>query len=251
MTDQITIEGLEAACRELVSVRKTNLGLEIQLPVIYPSGDLVTVVVAPFEGGFMVHDGGFAAMLLANHGVNLTSNSRAKIDVLSRHYGCLFLHDRMQKSASYDQLPLAVSVVANASRTIGDQILAEGRRQPLFSFRQEVIEKVKEFMGAQRVRENEEVIGKSGSSYRVGATILDKRQAEPVAFVEAVKDREGVDKRFREFFDISQVEEDQPELIVLYDDKASLQPGDLLVLQNVSNVVRFSDVKARLEQFNE
>lgn len=238
-------KSLEAACRQLIRVQRSNLGLEVQLPVIYPGGDLATVVVTQENGKTIVHDGGFAAMSLATAGVALTSKLRVHVAALSKHYHCEFLNDRMVKVASADELPLVVAVVANASRTIAD-LLLQTRAQPLFNFRQEVIDRVKEYVGAQRVRENETVTGKSGTQYQIGAVVLDETLSSPVAYVEAVKDAEGVNKRFREFYDISQLRlGPEPDRIVMYDDTANLRQGDLLILQDVSNVVRLSDAEAR------
>ncbi len=239
---------LEAACRALVRVESSNLGLEVQLPVIYPNGDLVTVVVSEENGKIIAHDGGFAAMALATAGVAITHKMRARILSLSQHYGCEFLNDRMVKTSPLDHLPLTVAVVANASRTIADQLLLT-HSQPVFSFRQEVIERVKEVMGAERVRENEAIVGKSGTQYNIGAVVLDKLLTAPVAFVEPVKDIEGVNKRFREFYDISLVPMmNDPDRIVLYDDRAPLRQVDLIILQDVSNVVRFSDAETRFKE---
>jgi hypothetical protein len=240
-----TPEGLEAACRELVRVERSSLGLEVQLPVIYPNGDLVTVVVTQENNQTMVHDGGFAAMALATAGITISKKMRVRIASLSKHYGCEFINDRMVKTAKADDLALVVAVVANASRTIAD-LLLQTHAQPLFTFRQEVIDQVKEFVGTKRVRENEAVTGKSGTEYHIGAVVLNQSLSSPVAYVEAVKDLEGVNKRFREFYDISQLLfAPEPERIIMYDDKANLRQGDLLILQDVSNVVRFSDAKTR------
>jgi hypothetical protein len=243
-----TPESLEAACRDLVRVQRTSLGFEVQLPVIYPNGDLVAVVVTQEGGQTIVHDGGFAAMTLATAGVAITKKMKARMLALSNHYGCEFTNDRMLKVAKEDDLPLVVAVVANASRTIADQML-QTHAQPLFSFRQEVIDRVKEFVGAKRVRENEAVSGKSGTQYQIGAVVLDKELRSPAAYVEAVKDAEGVNKRFREFYDISQLFlSPEPDRIIMYDDKAHLRQGDLIVLQDVCNVVRFSDAERRFRQ---
>jgi hypothetical protein len=238
-------ESLESGCRELVRVERSNLGLEVQLPVIYPNGDLATVVVTEENGQTIVHDGGFAAMTLATAGIAITRKMHDRIIALSKHYGCEFSNERMIKTATADQLPLVVAVVANASRTIADQLL-HTHAQPLFTFRQEVIDRVKEYVGANRVRENEAVVGKSGTQYNIGAVVLDSALREPVAYVEAVKDLEGVNKRFREFYDISQMLfSPEPDRIIMYDDKANLRQGDLIILQDVSNVVRFSDAEMR------
>jgi len=237
---------LEAACRALVRVESSSLGLEVQIPVIYSTGDFATVVVAKSNESIVAHDAGFAAMTLATHGVKMSNRMRARIVALSKHYGCEFLDDRMSKVATHETLPLAVAVVANASRTIADQLL-QTQNQPVFSFRQEVIERVKEFVGSKRVRENETVVGRSGTQYNIGAVILDRQQSAPIAYVEAVRDMDGVNKRFREFYDISLVPEmSERDRIVLYDDEAELRQGDLIILQDVSNVVRFSDAEARL-----
>jgi hypothetical protein len=243
----ITAKDLEAACRALVQVQTSNLGFEVQLPVIYPNGDFVTVVVAPNGDRLFVHDAGFAAMTLANHAIRMTAKLKARIAELSKHYGCEFAHERMMRTATIDEVALAVAVVANASRTIADQLL-QIHQQPVLSFRQTAIERVKEFVGASRVRENELVVGDSGTEYHVGAAVLNRRLTKAVALVEAVRDMEGVNKRFREFYDISLVPElSEMDRIVLYDDAADLRQGDLIVLQNVSNVVRLSDAEARLE----
>lgn len=247
-TLKINAKDVEAACQALVRVETSNLGLEVQLPVIYPNGDLVTVVVSEENGQIFVHDAGFAAMALATAGVAVTSKMKVRIVSLSKHYGCEFLNDRMVKTSPLNELPLAIAVVANASRTIADQLL-QTHSQPMFSFRQEVIDRVKEVMGAERVRENEPILGKSGTQYNIGAVVLDKKLTAPVAFVEAVKDLEGVNKRFREFYDISLLPmTNDPDRIVLYDDRAPLRQVDLIILQDVSNVVRFSDAETRFRE---
>src|SRR5690242_19103142 len=141
----MTAKNLKAACRDLVRVQESNLGFEVQLPVIYPNGDFATVVVAQGVGTFLVHDAGFAAMTLANHAVRMTPKLSARIAKLAKHYGCEFSNERMARTATADELPLAVAVVANASRTIADQLL-QVPTQPILSFRQTAIERVKEFV---------------------------------------------------------------------------------------------------------
>lgn len=163
----LSAKELEAACRALVSVEKSNLGYEVQLPVIYPSGDFATVVVAASGDQFSVHDAGFAAMTLANHGMKLSAKVRARIAALSAHYGCEFLNDRMSRLAPLDQLPLAVAVIANASRTVADQLL-QLQHQPVFSFRQEVVDRVRETPEADKFSGTE-------TKQRMEAALLEKK----------------------------------------------------------------------------
>ncbi len=57
---QITALAIEASARALIEARSTALGIEIDTPVVYPNGDLVTSVVVQEGERFTVHDAGLA-----------------------------------------------------------------------------------------------------------------------------------------------------------------------------------------------
>ncbi len=183
----ITPDELEAAARALITARTTNLGVEVTMPVIYPNGEAVTVVVTVDGGDYMVHDAGFGAMYLTASGMKLTKQLVQRLAHLASHYGCDFIENRMTRRCTSDQLALAIAMVANASRTIGDQGL-EARQRSERDFRRAVTDRLVDTMG-NRVREHQQFKGQSGRSYRVGNIVLDTALQLPLAFVESFANR--------------------------------------------------------------
>src|SRR5215469_7018137 len=124
----VTPEEIEATARAIVSARHTNLGIEVTTPVVYPNGNLVTVAVMVEGGEYVVHDAGFGAMYLNSAGIRITRQLTRRFAELAARYGCEFIGGRMTRRCSPEQVAMATVMVANASRTIGDQAL-EIRRQ--------------------------------------------------------------------------------------------------------------------------
>jgi hypothetical protein len=233
----------------LISVSRSNLGIELQTPVIYPNGDLVSVTIKLESGNYIVHDGGNGSAILSASGVSLTKKIAERLNKIAEHYGCEFVSGRMLRTCTPDDVGVCAAIVANASRSIGDQSLLRDQ-QPILDFRREVLERVRNSVGGRRYRENEEVVGESGSAYRISAVILDDGLEGPVGFVEPVKDHEAATKKFREFWDISESERYSGVLrISLYNEAWPWRAGDLSLLQRVSNVVRLADTEARMKEF--
>src|SRR5690242_1510334 len=114
---------IEAASRALITARKTTLGVEIQMPVVYPTGHTVTVEVTVQGGHYVVHDAGFGSMSLTSAGVTLTKSLQERLSLLAKYYGCEFIEGRMSRRCTVEQIALAAVMVANASRTVGDQAI--------------------------------------------------------------------------------------------------------------------------------
>ena len=225
------------------------MGIEVQTPVIYPNGDLVSVTITISDDQYVVHDGGNGSSVLTASGMSLTKKLSEKLHKVAAHYGCEFVNGRMLRTCSADDIGVCAAIVANASRSIGDQTFSRDK-QPTIDFRREVLERVRVSVGASRYRENEEVIGESGSPYKISALILDQAQKEPMGFIEPVKDHEAATKKFREFWDISQADRYiRVQRVSLYNEKWGWSPGDLTLLQKVSNVVRLADVETRMKEF--
>lgn len=233
----------------LISVSRTNLGIEVQTPVIYPNGDLVAVTIALEEGRYVVHDGGNGSAVLSAAGASLTSKLAKKLQAVANHYGCEFVNGRMLRACSAEDIGVCAAIVANASRTIGDEMLSRAN-QPIIDVRREVLERIRGTVGASRYRENEEVFGESGSPYKISAVVLDEAKANPIGFIEPVKDHDAATKKFREFWDISQSDQYVGvHRVSLYNEKWGWAQGDLALLQKVSNVVRLADTETRMKEF--
>jgi hypothetical protein len=243
----VTPEEIEAAARAIVSARTTSLGIEVTMPVVYPNGDLVTVAVTVDGGEYVVHDAGFGAMYLNSAGVRLTRQLAHRFGELAARYGCEFISGRMTRRCSPEQVAMATVMVANASRTIGDQAL-EIRRQSESDFRAAVAERVRDIAGT-RVRENETVKGDSGRSYRIASLILDTSLSFPLAFVVALPNRAAVPDRFAEFFDIRRAH-DRVRRESVYDEGSDIRPEDLRFMQmdKTSEIVPFQQTRLRFSQ---
>ena len=244
---KITKEELEFASRALISARETNLGWEIEMPVIYPTGESVSVVVTVTGGNYVVHDAGFGSMHLTAAGVALSKNLKEKLVRIAEYYGCTFVSGRMSMSCNESQLAVAIALVANASKAVGDQLI--GRRKKIRDFRQEVAVVIDENLGALHKLDRSDVVGDSGTTYEVNFVLLDAHRKAPLAYVEPVSDIDSVNTKFREFYDIKQnSNHDRVDRISVYDDRTEWRSGDLVLLAKVSNVVPYGDFSKRLQR---
>lgn len=243
----LTPADLANVSRALISARETNLGIEVQLPVVYPNGQCVSVVVTVAGGNYIVHDAGFGAMSLTAAGVDLTKVLAQRLSRLGQDYGCEFVDGRMSRVCTENQLPIAIALVANASRAVGDQVW-EHRERRVRDFRKEVQLALGRALPEDRVRKLQ-VIGDSGTTYKVSHVILSADKTRQLAFVEPIPDQQTVDRKFREFSDIKITEEyDEVARIAVYDDKAPWRDGDLALLARVSNIVPFDSFPLRIER---
>ena len=243
MIKNIDPQDLEAAAHALIKARETSLGIEVSMPVIYPDGSAVTVVVTVEGGDYVVHDAGFGVMYLTSAGVKLTKKLERKLTFLAAQYGCEFIEGRMTRRCSVEQIALAIAIVANASRTVGDQSL-ETRHGVERDFREEVSQRLREIVGS-RIRAQQEVKGASGRLYRVGNVVLNVAQTTPVAFVESFANRAGVANHFMEFFDLRPA---YPEVgrYSVYDQNEPFTKPELNLLREVSQVVSYGQSRQAL-----
>ncbi len=243
---RITASDLQASVRETVTARETNLGIEIQTSVLYPDGHAVTVVVLQHLDEFEVHDASFGAMHFAGNGVRLNDATATRLSEMASDYGCKFIDSRMTRRCAAEQVSAAVIMVANASRLVGDYAYSV-RRKTIRDFKREVTNAVSEVLGSDRIRNDEEVVGESGTQYKVNVIILDETKARPIAFVETIAEQNAVNGRFRAFYDIKLNDNISGiDRLSIYDDRHQWRAGDLLLLQNVSNPVPFTNIKPRL-----
>src|SRR4051812_1789412 len=131
---------VEKAVRSLVTAQRTNLGVEVTVPVAYGDGELTSVVVETTPMGFWVHDAGFSAMRLTSAGVALSRNVSLRLNEYCHRYHCTFSEGRVA-AAPMEDVAQAVSLVANASRSVADYVY-ELRRESEFDFRSMVFEKL-------------------------------------------------------------------------------------------------------------
>lgn len=241
---------LHSAICGMIDAVRTNQGFEVSLPQAYSTGHVVSVVIAPENDGFIVHDNSNAAMVLERSGVGkpvaLAREAREGVE----QYGCEMAELRVvRRCKSLDEVALAAVLVGCASRLIADQAL-KFERLPLFDFKSRLLGKVRDVVGESRVKVNEPVTGHLGSRYKVSTVVLDRAAAAPVAFIEPIADAAAVARKFKEFYDLSLSSNyDSVERVAVIDDSKQIPTGDTLLMQEVGKVVRFADAPTMLAKF--
>jgi Domain of unknown function DUF1828. len=227
----IKAEELRKELCKLISASDTNLGVEITVPLLYPDGEHVTVVVSEAEGGLLVSDHGFGALNLAKEGLSLSKKSRERLAVLTAKYHCSFVDDRVQRYCSREELPIAIMVVANASRTIGDQAI-DVRHRKENEFKALVTELLIESVGdPKRVRLEEEFKGFSGRKYKIDNVILDRELKAPRVFVESIHTRNIVLLRAAQVQDLKRAH-GGIQMAVALDDEQTWKQEDRKILED-------------------
>jgi hypothetical protein len=206
---------------------------------------MVTVVAHVDGGEYVVHDAGFGAMYLTSAGVRVTKQLSHRFAQLAAHYGCQFVGNRMTRRCTPEQVAMAAALVANASRSIGDQAL-EIKRQSENDFRTAVAERLREVAGT-RVRENQEARGASGRVYRIPNVLLDKAERSPVAFIVGLPNRSLVLPHVAEFFDLQNAHRDVAN-DAIYDETADFRPEDHRLLNQVGEAIAFGQTKLKFAQ---
>lgn len=228
---------VEALARSLVEAQETSLGAEVTTQVVYPDGNLVRVNVSCAPNEVMVSDLSYGTMYLAKIGISLNSQQKIRLQSEVAHYGCEFVKGRIYRRCQKEHLSDSIALVANASRSVADYG-TEAKRQFDADFRVTVIERLRDAVG-HRLREREQVAGRSGRAYRIGGVVLDRKEVRPLAFVEAFATRTVIGDRFMAFSDLKK-EFMEVEMLSVYDDNLNWQDSDLNVLSQVSSVIAYS-----------
>lgn len=242
---EISAADVEAAIRDLVVAEKTNLGIEVSVPVAYGDGTLVTVVVEQADSEFSVHDAGFSAMRLSGAGVSLSTNVTRRLAEFAARYRCSFKNGRVTAEARFDDLAQVVSLVANAARAVADYVY-EIRRHAENDFRLIVIDKLREIAGARA--EADEFRGKSGRLYRI-PFVLNVTLTRPQNFVSPIANRAAVPVSYAMLSDLRGAYPDV-ERDAVYDDEAGLRDEDRTFLRSAdAEVFGWMEADLRFRSF--
>lgn len=244
---RITAAEVEKLIRSLTAAEKTNLGIEVTLPVAYGDGELVTVVVEQTKGALVIHDASFSAMRLSNAGVSLSANVVHRLSELADRFNCKFESGRVTAMAdSVESIAYVACLVANASRAVADYAF-EIKRQAETDFRLIVVEKLRQIVGP-RAHEAEEFKGASGRRYRL-PFVLNENLTRPQNFISTVAHRTNVASTFAVLFDLRgsfpDVERD-----AIYDDAAHLRDEDRTFLRSAdAEVFGWMEAERRFKEF--
>lgn len=249
--NMLSEEFLKSAICNITDVVRTNQGFEVHIPQVYSSGNVVSVTVSAVPNGFIVHDNSNATMILERSG---TKKLQSLINDASKgieYYDCSIQDGRVSRIVdSLDEVAMSMLLVGCASRLIADQIL-KVKSAPIFDFKSKLLGRVAEIVGSDRVRQNENVYGQHGSRYKIAALVLNHDRTKPIGFVEPILDASSVARKFKEFYDIKgNADYDTVEFVAVTDEQSNISASDALLMQDVSNLVRFQDSSVRFKAWN-
>ncbi len=239
----ITPEIIKRGLCDLSAVEQTALGFEITLAQIYSNGDVVTISVQAEGSGFNVHDAGNAAMILENAGVSVSSKLQSELRAGVEAYGAQIARFRVSKQCpNPNDIAATAAIVGCASRFVADHSFkSEGH--PIFDFRRELIETLCKSIGSPRVRENEEIVARTGTRYQVSATILDEQGSRPIAYLEAISGHQSVARKFRALYDLKHtpVVAETRRFSIIDNSRPGITTGDIELLNEVSEALPFTE----------
>jgi hypothetical protein len=122
VTTVLTAAEIEKAIHAFITAEKTDLGIEVTLPVAYDDGDFVSVVIEQKATSLLVHDASSAAMRISSVGVFLSQNLVQRLNQLAQRYHCTFADGRVSAPATLESFAQVACFVANASRTVADYV---------------------------------------------------------------------------------------------------------------------------------
>ena len=242
----LDIDRLRSDLCDQFSIEMIEHEIVLSTGVLFVSGDSVQVLISPGTNDYIVSDQSSAAMYLESHGVTIGSKLQHNFENLTQRFGCSFMSNRVQRRCYIDQLPVAILMVANASRLVGDYVL-DIRREPDKDFKRAVSDNLYEVVG-ERMKRRESVKGSSGRTWHVDNVVFDKQLESPVAFIETIANRNVVPWRVATFLDLRKNHENTVNLAIVKEE-SDLKHEDCKLLNEVGGVVvPLRKIKQKFEQ---
>jgi len=233
----------------MMSTFESNLGIEVSLPALYPNGDHVVVILREIDqDNVLLHDGGFSLQAISSMGLNLQKNAIKHIKEYSSMMGCSFEDGRVMRKCEPFRVAAAAMTVSNVCLYVASQfqVMQETKKDFDLIVKDALCKNLSDGL----VAPNYSIFGASGGKYSVTAAIIAPNKDVPRAIVEAIATPKSVNGRFRHLYDImANTEHLDVERIAVYDDNEDFHQHDYLLLQDVSNVVAFSDIQKRVRAY--
>lgn len=229
---QRVAKAVDSAISQLVSVRHSDQSSMVGLPIFYPSGAAVTVIVEAVRAGFYVTDGGFAYREIAMVGGEALFQRTAKrvaefigVDVNSRKFFA---------TAPVEQLASAIADVAAASERTAHTVIERISNRHDNELAMSLYRRLTEVFGSARVEPEAKIKGASTREWDVSDLVhLDGHQ---VAFDIVTNNHASVYASSTKFHDLSLLAK-RPITVSVVRDKKALG-SYLAILSQASHVIQ-------------
>ena len=229
---------VQAAIEDIISIEDVGDGVYVNTLCIYPSNGFVQVVVRGGENTFSVSDNGGAVNELEVAGVPCTKSDSALGRVIEAQG--LIVKDGVIRSPliSREALPVAIALVANASKDLADWLFATSKVKRTRDFKRIVREFLHRTFDAKALND-ETIVGASNKPHKFDNLIVlpNGRRfiVDPV-----IHDASSINARVVANLDVRLAKIDGLEQRIVYDDEEDWRPEDLNLLQVGADVIAFS-----------
>jgi hypothetical protein len=224
---------VDEVARELVAVEHRKGGSFVRVPLLYPGGTTVVVRIQEGTDSFFVTDAGLgyqeaelmgAGLLYARHARAIGEAAGVRFD--NQAFFVL--------EASKDQLPGAVTTVANCSQEAAIRSADALAEQTFEDGKVRLYERLVSVFTPRLVAKNVEVIGASNQKWRVTAIVTPKEGHQTV-FEPVTKHSNSVASATMKFSDIA-LRENAPGRVAVVHNRAEFGPL-LTVLSRSASVI--------------
>lgn len=240
-------DAINDALIAISSMQETASGVRVTTHCMYPSSGLVSVFVRGGENTFVVTDEGGAVKELTASGVDLQHTSKAIYNFASSQ-GVNYQNGALSSPlATLKELPVAIILVANASKELASHLLSNTKIKRRRNFKELVHQFLSAKFDEQRVKPME-FVGESNKPHRFeNVVILDNEKrliVDPV-----IRDPASINARFVANFDIKAKKIAGIEQRIIYDDEEEWTSSDINLLTFGAKVIPFSKADVALQQF--
>jgi len=237
---------LMAAIQERASCLSTEDGILVPTDCLYPSNKVVQVQVSG-RRTFTVSDRSGAVAVLEAHGVMLPNPARVLTPFAQAHglsvsnSGAIFASD-----VSYDMLPSAVVLVANASKDAALVLLERHRFAPSSEFRAELGDALRKAF-RDRVRSNPQIAGASNKSHAFDYAVRAEG-GKRILIDAAVDDGNSINSVIVANLDVKHAGYKDLVQRIVYDDRTQWRAESLSLLEQGAPVIAFVKLVPSLER---
>ena len=177
-----TYEVLKDALAQGREIQMFDGTIRVPTTTLFPSGELINVVVTPSRGGgFSISDGGLGRTAVLDEGIHhMRAKDRRRADEIAARSGLRFDGDAfVAEDVDANAVMSAVALVAEASRAWATQMMERAGRRREAALLDVVREKLERAYSSANVKSEMQVLGASSSQYRFdfGVRINDGRFA--------------------------------------------------------------------------
>lgn len=237
---------IREAVSSLVGCAPYGDGFLVHTTCMYPSNDVVRVVVRGGTNEFIVSDDGGAIAAVESAGVDFLGGGRAlrkyvRTQGLKIENGAI-----ISPKVTAEQLPVAILLVANASQEAAHRELEQRKLRPTRDFKH-MLETLLYQRFPDRTDKGHVVVGESTRQYKFDYAVRSLNGK--ILLLDAVTpDYSSIASRVLANLDVKNLNDNNFVQRIIYDDRLPWKAEDIVLLQNGAPTVPYSEFPRSLDR---